>query len=295
MAGPASVAQASSRPRVVACDLDGTLLRSDGTLDERTRRALARAEAAGALVVICSARPARWIRPLAAAAGHRGVAICANGSVVWDLHADQLLESTSLTPEVSAQVVALLRAAVPGGAWAVERADGFGHEPTYRPRWSVPPETVVDAVEVLVSQPAVKLMLHHDRLLADTLLQAAHQAVGHLVELSHSNSADSLLEISAAGVNKASALARLCARRGAAPSEVIAFGDMPNDLPMLRWAGRAVAVANAHADVLAVADEISASNDESGVAIVLERLFRGGPADHPGRTRSPRPAAADAR
>jgi Cof subfamily protein (haloacid dehalogenase superfamily) len=280
---------------VVACDLDGTLLRSDGTLDERTRQALAGAEASGALLVICSARPARWIRPLAAAAGHRGMAICANGSVVWDLQADELVESTQLSPEVSAQVVELLRAAVPGGAWAVERADGFGHEPSYVPRWSVPPETMVDAVEVLVSEPAVKLMLRHDRLLADALLHAAQGTVGHLVELSHSNSADSLLEISAAGVNKASALARLCARRGVAASQVIAFGDMPNDLPMLRWAGRAVAVANAHADVLAVADEVTAGNDEFGVAIVLERLFSDRSTVRPGRTRWPRPAAADAR
>lgn len=263
-------------PRVVACDLDGTLLRSDGTLDERSRRALAEVERAGAMVVFCTARPARWMAPLAEAAGHRGVAICANGGVVWDLHTESILESWPLAPAVARDVVALLRAALPDGAWAVERASGFAHEPAYTPAWPVPADTIVDVVETLLSEPAVKLMLRHDRLSADGLLQRARELVGHLAELSHSNSADALLEISAAGVSKASALARLCDQRGLGPEEVIAFGDMPNDLPMLQWAGHGVAVANAHPDVLAVADEVTADNDDAGVARVLERLFSTG-------------------
>jgi hydroxymethylpyrimidine pyrophosphatase-like HAD family hydrolase len=73
-------------------------------------------------------------------------------------------------------------------------------------------------------------------------------------------------------VTKASALARLAGRAGITPEQVVAFGDMPNDLPMLAWAGRAVAVANAHPEVLALADEVTASNDDDGVALVLERL-----------------------
>jgi len=261
------------RPRLVASDLDGTLVRSDGTIDERSRSALAAAEAAGALVVLCTARPSRWVAPLAAATGHHGVAICANGAVVCDLHTETVLEQFPLEPLVSRQVVSLLREALPGGAWAVERAEGFGHEPEYAPRWPVPAETVVDAVEELVAEPAVKLMLRHEELLADALLERARELVGHLVELSHSNSADGLLEISAAGVSKASALAHVCREHGIAREEVVAFGDMPNDLPMLEWAGHAVAVANAHPDVIAAADEVTASNDEAGVALVLERLY----------------------
>jgi Cof subfamily protein (haloacid dehalogenase superfamily) len=265
--------------KAVACDLDGTLLRSDGTLDERSRRALAAVEATGAIVVLCTARPARWMRPLAEATGHRGVAICANGGVVWDLHTDTPIEEFPLEPEIARQIVAALKAGLPGGHWAVERTDGFGHEPSYEPRWPVPDDTVIEAVDVLVSQPSVKLLLRHADLMADELLQQARGLVGHLAELSHSNSADSLLEIAAAGVSKASALTRVCAERGIASADVVAFGDMPNDLPMLRWAGHAVAVANAHADLLAAADEVTASNDDAGVARVLERLF--GPRTQP--------------
>jgi Cof subfamily protein (haloacid dehalogenase superfamily) len=261
------------RPRAVASDLDGTLLRSDGTVDPRSRRALAAAEESGALVVLCTARPARWMGPLAQALGHRGVAICANGAVLWDLHTESVLESFPLEPAITADVVTRLKAAIPGCAWAVERTAGFGREPSYTSRWPVPEETIVGVVEALIAEPAVKLMMRHDRLLADELLERAHEVVGELAELTHSNAGDGLLEISASGVSKASTLARLCELRGIASEQVIAFGDMPNDLAMLRWAGHAVAVANAHPDVLAAADEVTAANDEGGVAAVLERLF----------------------
>jgi Cof subfamily protein (haloacid dehalogenase superfamily) len=260
-------------PTLIATDLDGTLLRSDGSVDDRTRRAIAAVEAAGAALVLCTARPTRWMRPLAEATGHRGIAICANGGVVWDLHTESVIEAYPLEPHVAREVVALVQAVVSGGAWAVERTSGFGREPTYYSRWPTPEDTTVAAVNALIDEPAVKLMLRHDELLADELVQRARAVAGHLAEFTHSNSADGLLEISAAGVSKAAALARFCDERGIESEDVVAFGDMPNDLPMLRWAGRSVAVRNAHPDVLAAADEVTESNDDSGVARVLERMF----------------------
>jgi HAD superfamily hydrolase (TIGR01484 family) len=261
------------RPKLVASDLDGTLVRSDGTLDDRTRRAIAAAEAAGATVVFCTARPHRGLIELAEATGHRGVAICNNGAMLWDLHTGSVIEASPLEPAIARELVALLEAEVPGGAWAVERTGGFGHEPGYMTRWPIPEDTTVAAVHALITEPAVKLMLRHSGLSADVLLERARATCGHLAEFSHSSVTDTLLEISAPGVSKASALARLCQQRGIDRGEVIAFGDMPNDLPMLTWAGHGVAVANGHPEVLAAADEVTASNDESGVALVLERLF----------------------
>jgi hydroxymethylpyrimidine pyrophosphatase-like HAD family hydrolase len=82
-----------------------------------------------------------------------------------------------------------------------------------------------------------------------------------------------MVEISAAGVTKASGLAWLCDREGIDPADVLAFGDMPNDLPMLAWAGHAVAMANAHPAVREVADEVTLSNDEDGVAAYLAATF----------------------
>jgi len=205
--------------------------------------------------------------------GGRPIAVCANGGVTWDLQRDLPLAELALDPEVAVTVVAALQAAFPGGAWAVERTNGFAHEPTYTPSWPVPEETVIAGVDALLSEPPVKLMFRHEGFSPDEMLGPARHAVGRLAELTHSNSADGLLEISAAGVNKASSLARLCASRAIGPEDVIAFGDMPNDLAMLEWAGRSVAVANAHPDVLEVADELTASNDEDGVARVLERIL----------------------
>ncbi|MGH2916499.1 MAG: HAD family hydrolase [Solirubrobacteraceae bacterium] len=259
--------------RAVACDLDGTLLCSDGTIDPRTRAALTGLQRAGILLVIATARPGRWVAPLARTAGHGGLAICANGAVIWDLHSEAVVNVRALAPAIAGEIVARLRPALPGAAWAVERADGYGHEPSYTPRWPVPDSTVIAPIETLVREPAVKLVLRDAALGADELLAVARELVGDLAECSHSNSTDSLLEICAAGVSKATALESLCAGRGIDASEVLAFGDMPNDLAMLVWAGRGVAVANAHPEVLAAADEITAGNDEAGVAIVLERLL----------------------
>ena len=86
-------------------------------------------------------------------------------------------------------------------------------------------------------------------------------------------SVDGLVEISAAGVTKAAALARVCDRLGIDAADVVAFGDMPNDLALLAWAGTSYAVSNAHPSVLAAADHVTASNDEDGVAEALAGIF----------------------
>jgi Cof subfamily protein (haloacid dehalogenase superfamily) len=233
---------------------------------------LAAVENAGALVVLVSGRPPRWLRPIADAVGHRGLAICANGALIYDLENEQVIEEHLLVPEAAAKVVRVLKEALPELAFAVERAGGFGYTPDYTPRLAPPPDALTASVEELVSQPAAKLLVRHHELDADELLAAATKVVGELATCTHS-SRDGLLEISAAGVSKASALKLLCDERGVPAADVIAFGDMPNDLPMLAWAGRAVAVANAHPTVLDAVREVTASNDEDGVAEVLEGLL----------------------
>ena len=272
--------------KLVACDLDGTLLGSDGTLSQRTRLALNAVHAAGAMVVACTARPVRWVRPVAAQFGGASVAVCVNGAVTWDLDEDEALSEFAIEAGVVDEVVATLSALFPGGAWAVERTHTFAHEPGYRPRWPVPPDTTVAAVSRLITEPPVKLMFRHEGLSPDEMLVPAQRALEGLVELSHSNSADGLLEISAAGIDKGSAVARLCDSAGIDRADVIAFGDMPNDLSLLAWAGTAVAVANAHPDILAVAAEVTRSNDDDGVAVVLERLLASSPLPRSSNSRS---------
>ena len=261
-------------PRLVATDLDGTIVRSDGTVSDRTVAAIAAVEAAGVPFVMVTGRPVRWMADIAGRTGHRGIAICANGALAYDLHTEQVVRSALLTAHAARGVVDALREAIPGIAFAVERlGSGFAHEPTYVPRWDSDDPKRAAPVEELLTDDVVKLLARHEGLDADALLAAAHAAVPAGATLTHS-SADGLLEMSAEGVSKASGLAAYAQERGVDPSDVIAFGDMPNDLPMLTWAGRGIAVANAHPEVLAVAHAVTASNDDDGVAQVLDRWFR---------------------
>lgn len=89
------------------------------------------------------------------------------------------------------------------------------------------------------------------------------------------SSPSALLEISGPGVSKASTLALCCAERGISHEEVVAFGDMPNDVEMLTWAGRSYAMGNAHPDVLAAASGRTVANNDDGVAVVIEQLLDG--------------------
>jgi Cof subfamily protein (haloacid dehalogenase superfamily) len=261
-------------PRVVATDLDGTVVRSDGTISSRTRDALTAAERDGAMVVIVTGRPPRWLHGIADATGHHGLAVCANGALVYDLHTERVVESHPIEVDRAHELVRRLRDAIPGLTFGVEAVDApFAHEPSYRPRWTTDPGTVIAEIETLLSEPVAKLLGRHEAMGSDELLARARDVVGEeLATLTHS-SRDGLLEISAAGISKASTLASLCAARGLGAQDAVAFGDMPNDLPMLAWAGHSVAVANAHPEVLAAVDEVTASNDDDGVAAVLERWY----------------------
>jgi hydroxymethylpyrimidine pyrophosphatase-like HAD family hydrolase len=125
----------------------------------------------------------------------------------------------------------------------------------------------------VMNAPISKLLARVEGLNSDAMLARALAVVDDGVATMTHSSIDGLLEISAYGVTKATTLAEVIASRGFAAADVVAFGDMPNDAAMLAWAGHGVAVANAHPDVLAVVNEVTASNDDDGVAQILERLF----------------------
>ena len=261
-----------SAPRLVATDLDGTVVDRQGEISERTVAALSALEGRGVPVVFVTGRPPRWMSDVAERTGHTGLAVCANGAVVYDLHREEVVETSPIAVEIGLDVVRRLREALPQVAFAVETDDGYAHEETYVARWDVGQARAVDPIETIYDRPAVKLLARHEDMDPDSLLAAAREVAGDLVELTHSSSTG-LLEISAAGVSKASALARLAERRGIGAAEVVAFGDMPNDLPMLAWAGTAYGVRTGHPDVLAAVELLVDGPEDDGVARELERLF----------------------
>ncbi|MEB3965979.1 HAD-IIB family hydrolase [Streptomyces kunmingensis] len=283
--GPRTPAPSAPAPRLIATDLDGTLLHDDKTVSPRTVAALAAAEEAGIEVFFVTGRPARWMDVVSDHLHGHGLAICGNGAAVVDLHGGpgnhRFVTIRELAVPDALDVVGVLRAAAPGTAFAVERTGGLHHEPTYPPLHLDPGESVAPAEKLLAAdfedsavadQPVLKLLAYHPELGPDEFLTLARTAAGDLAAITRS-SPSALLEISGRAVSKASTLELCCAERGISPAEVVAFGDMPNDMEMLTWAGTSYAMGNAHPDVLAAATGVTATNNEDGVARVIESIL----------------------
>jgi Cof subfamily protein (haloacid dehalogenase superfamily) len=264
------------RARLAAIDLDGTLLRSDGTISRRTRAALAACGEVGIDVVLVTARSPRSVRTIAADLGLAGIAICANGATIYDLDADEIVLHRPLPPEVAHRVVRGLRTCVPGIAFAWEHELRFGSEPAYeaqrdpagwtRPDGSYPPCDVLSW-----SEPMSKLLARIPGADLHEVLEEARRLCGEDAEVTLTG--ETFVEFMTRGVSKQAALAELADERQVSAAQIVAFGDQLADAEMLRWAGLGVAVRNATPFALEAADEVTASNDEDGVALVLERLM----------------------
>jgi Cof subfamily protein (haloacid dehalogenase superfamily) len=269
------------KPLLIASDVDGTLLGTFEGLSERTISVLRRATESGVPVVLVSGRPPRWIPAVAAAAGLTGYAVCANGAVLYDIGQDRVLAVHGLLdPLLLHDVAAALDKAIPGCRFATERIGAravdqdirnFVIEPDYHNPWGDSEGRTAPRAEVL-GHPAVKLLVSKLGMSSDEMAASAREVLDGEVDITFSANTGQI-EVAAHGVTKATGLAEVAERYGVAPERTIAFGDMPNDLEMLRWAGHGVAMANAHPALLAVADEVTGPNSEDGVAQVLERWF----------------------
>ena len=264
-----------SRPRVVATDLDGTLVRSDGTVSPYTAEVLAAVEALGVPVVFVTGRPLRWTEVVFEYVGAHGLAVVSNGALVWDVARHEPRIERPIEPEDALGVARDLRAAIPQLRFAVETLAGWSMEPGYARHRADEVQGFgargESPLEKLLEQPVLKLLARQDDADPDELVAAAVRVVGDRVNVTHSSFP--LLEISAAAVTKASTLAMLCADLGIEAADVMAFGDMPNDLPMLAWAGTSYAMADAHPTVTEAADHVAPRHDEDGVARVLAGVF----------------------
>jgi hydroxymethylpyrimidine pyrophosphatase-like HAD family hydrolase len=263
------------RPRLIASDMDGTLLRSDETVSPQTLAELAAWREAGVPLVLATGRPPRWMLGIREVLGS-GTAICCNGAVLLDLEPFAVLDEHGISPEVLQELTAELRRREPSVWFAVEYGDQFRHEPVYRPRWDVDvPGVAVATLEEMVARPAAKLLARHESMPRDAFVALVEEVVGDRATVTNSSS-DALAEISARGVTKATGLSRVAADLGVGPGEVVYFGDMPNDVAAFDWVreggGRAVAMAHAHPEVLAAATDVTGTNDADGVAEFLAGL-----------------------
>ncbi len=297
--------------RLIASDIDGTILSYrdavSGSVSRRTVEAFHAAREAGVKIVLVTGRPVRWLKPVSDALGTIGPVICSNGAVVYDLAEDRLLREDPLDAEHLFEAKDLIQDIDPRASFAAETLEHLHSEPDFlkdslffdeeRRRAAGVTDDVLrlgpldetlerDALgaartpggEVGVGHAAdrvVKLLVKTTAMHPDAFLEKVQQRAGHLLSVTHSAPGVSLLELSAKGVNKASALRRVSAEQGVGPEGVIAFGDMPNDIEMLQWAGTSWAVGSAHPMARSAAHHVTADCDDDGVAQVIERLLEG--------------------
>ncbi|MEV7416837.1 HAD family hydrolase [Streptomyces sp. NPDC089919] len=259
---------------LIATDLDGTLLRAGDTVSPRSYAALARARDAGAQHIVVTGRPVPQVRHVLEGLGYAGLAVCGQGAQVYDAAAGRMLSSVTLDRELAEVALGKIEAEIGEVHAAVDR-DGVDAEMLRGPGYRMPhphlPTVVVTRRAELWSEPITKVLLQHPKLDDDELTRVARGVVGHLVNVTMAG--EHTVELQPPGVTKASGLAWAAGALGVVPGATIAFGDMPNDIPMFVWSGHGVAMANAHTELKAVADEVTLSNEDDGIAVVLDRLF----------------------
>jgi Cof subfamily protein (haloacid dehalogenase superfamily) len=208
------------------------------------------------------------------------MSVCANGAVIYDSAADRIVSARTLSTDLLAELAEVATRVIPGAGLAVERVGRSAHDaatpqfvssPGYEHAWLNPDNTEV-SVEDLLSAPAIKLLIRKAGARSADMLAALSKHVGLQGDLTYSTN-NGLIEVLPLGISKATGVAELARPLGITEDEVVAFGDMPNDIPMISWAGLGVAMGNAHPELIEVADEVTAPNSDDGLARVLERWW----------------------
>lgn len=266
--------------RLVALDLDNTLIGPDLTLSARVKAAIAAAQARGVRVTIATGRGPAPTEQFAQALNLETPLICFQGGIVYDHRTRQILHETRLDPAMIPVIVQLAEAR----GWNLQFETP---NMIYLPRNGNHPEVLLDLMRVADWQQVDNLVTDmpvtpHKFILAvhdpaergalETELRAATQADPRLAGLTIVPSHPILVEGLPGGLSKATGLAWLARYLGIAQSEVLAVGDNDNDAEMLRWAGLGVAMAESSPAALAAADWVAPGVADDGAAAALERF-----------------------
>lgn len=267
-------------PLLIATDVDGTLLDDDERVTPRTREAVRAAVASGVQFVLATGRPPRWVPPVVDALGFAPMAVCANGAVIYDPDQDRIISARTLSVDVLTELAEIATRVIPGAGLAVERVGRSAHDsatpqfvssPGYEHAWLNPDNTEV-SIEDLLSAPAVKLLIRKAGALSSDMAAILARHIGVQGDITYSTN-NGLIEINPIGTSKATGIEEVARPLEITAEDVITFGDMPNDVSMLRWAGHGVAMGNAHPEAIAAANEVTAPNTDDGLARVLERWW----------------------
>ena len=264
------------RPKLIATDLDGTIVAHYGFISDRTKIAFAAAHAAGIHIYFITGRPIRWMKEIKENFNF-GLGVCGNGALLYDFINEKVLEEWSFSIEAQLETVKRLRQVIPPVSFATEIGEHFLREKKYVPRWDIGEDNVgVDLIEEVITAPALKMLARcsDGEFSSDEMLALASKALEGIATVTHSNSTDSLLEISAVGVSKGATLSRVAGRLGLTADDCVTFGDNPNDFSMLSWASRSWAMADGHPDLMKYAKFQTDPHQEDGVAKVIEQLLQ---------------------
>jgi Cof subfamily protein (haloacid dehalogenase superfamily) len=265
----------SQRPKLIATDLDGTIVSHKGVITQRTIDAFTRAKDMGIHVFFVTGRPPRWMGEIREAFGF-GEAICSNGAMLYDLMNDKVLEEWMISVKDQLEVVRRMRIAMPEMSFAVESNDHYHREIAYVPKWDIGLDNVgTDRIEDVINRPALKILgrCSNHEFTSDEMVEVAHRELHDLVTVTHSTSRDSLIEISALNVSKGSTLAMMAERLGLTADDCVSFGDNPNDFSMLQWASRSYAMSDGHPAAPTFATAIAEPCTDDGVAKIIEHLL----------------------
>ena len=264
------------RPKLIASDLDGTIVAHYGFISDRTKIAFAAAHAAGIHIYFITGRPIRWMKEIKENFNF-GLGVCGNGALLYDFINEKVLEEWSFSVEAQLETVKRLRQVIPPVSFATEIGEHFLREKKYVPRWDIGEDNLgVDQIEEVITAPALKMLARcsDGEFSSDEMLELASKALEGIATVTHSNSTDSLLEISALGVSKGATLSRVAGRLGLTADDCVTFGDNPNDFSMLSWASRSWAMADGHPDLMKYAKFQTDPHEEDGVAKVIEQLLQ---------------------
>jgi Cof subfamily protein (haloacid dehalogenase superfamily) len=261
----------ASEFRAVVTDLDGTIVRSDGTVSPATRAAAVQLHEAGIPLIAATARTPAGLSILGPLAGQICGAVCCNGSLGWLPAGGETLWQNVLDPRVIKAVADVLTCELPDAAFGVYDGREWAVTPTYfavRGKWPTGPRRITTVPNV-AGTGACAIGICHPRLTSAEVAASLTEAGISREDATVSYGGPDVLDIVPAGIDKGTGVTRLLAHLGIPAGQAIGFGDAPNDLPMLSQLGIAVAVANAHPAVLAAADIVTATVEDDGFARAL--------------------------
>ena len=257
---------------LVASDIDGTLLLNWKPISTATIDAIHRCQDAGIPFVLVTGRPMRWLAPIAEQIPDLGRVVCVNGAVVYDIASQSVVDAHTIDAQSLTEIIAAVRVDHPEARFAYETLNGGFIDREFvtgRPREA----RIIDDVSELAGEDVVKVLVR----LATSDSQAMHDLIDPLVDgtchASFSEPDNGLVELAPFGITKAKTLEDLCDHLGVGRSQVMAFGDMPNDIEMLSWAGHGVAMGNALGSVKAIAAAVTDEVDDDGVARCLDAVL----------------------